>query len=305
MAGEFGMVLRKFRRDAKLTLSEIASATGLTPSRICRYEMGKFIPGPENLIKLSKEYNVDINMLIEMANQAQKVNRAGKTIEPQKLIESLRKIDRNPNYRSNELSLNELKAKLNITDTNHADIGKQIRKKYGLSMTELAKGMGVSISLMSRIESGERHFTRRALSYLYRLENTEINTIDRKNINKALLPAKSFEEIYKETNAALPLSIPVYERLTNRIAKDYIFIHKKYTAIWGTNIIAISASNYLHYKKTIIKGDILLVSMDKKPNTDDLCIVTEGRKKYIGKYNNKINADYRVIFQIIRTIGTE
>ena len=305
MAGEFGMVLRKFRRDAKLTLREIAAATGLTTSRISRYELGKAVPSPENLIKLSKEYKVDINLLVKMAQHARKVNRAGKTIDPQKLVESLRKIDRDPDYHSNDLSLNELKTKLKITDTNHPDVIRQIRKKYGLSMTDLAKGIGISLSLMSRIESGERRLSRRALSYLFRLENTEINKIDKKNQNEAPLPVKSFEEIYADLHAALPLSIPVYESLTSRIAKDHIFIHKKYASVWGTNVVAIIASNYLCYKNTIIKGDVLLIGKDKKPNTGDLCIVKDDSREYIGTYNGKINADYRVIFQIIRTIGTE
>lgn len=304
MAGEFGIVLRKMRRDAKLTLRTLSADTGLTPSCINRYELGKEIPKADNLVKLSKGLKVDINMLEEMARQAHREYKSGKTIKPQKLLETLRKIDRDPDYRSMGLSLNDLKSKLKITDTNHPDIIKQIRNRYGLSKAELAKGLGVSLSLVSRIESGERHLSRKALLYLYHLENTEINELDKNIQNKATVPAKSLENIYVELHAALPLSIPVYESLSNRIAKDHIFIHKKYTPNWGTNIIGIIASNDLCYENTIIKDDLLIVSMDKKPNVGDLCIVTDDSRKYVATYKNKKNTDCNVILQIIRTMRT-
>jgi transcriptional regulator with XRE-family HTH domain len=303
MAGEFGIVLRKLRRDAKLTLRELSADTGLTPSRICRYELGKAIPNSDNLIKLSRVLNVDINVLAKMAHQAQKANKAGKTTDPQKLVESLRKIDRDPDYHSEGLSRNELKAKLKITDTNHPDVIKQIRKKYGLSMAELAKGLGVSLSLVSRIESGERRLSRKALLYLYRLENTGKNGIGKNTRNEAPLPAKSLEDIYVDFYAALPLSIPVYESLIKRIAKDHVFVDKKYASIWGTNIVGVIASNDLCYNDTIIKGDLLIVNMYKKPTAGDLCIVTDDSREYIAPYNNIINADCHVILQIIRTLG--
>jgi transcriptional regulator with XRE-family HTH domain len=304
MAGEFGMVLRKLRRDAKLTLRELSDDTGLHTSRICRYELGKAIPKSESIGKLSRALKVDIDVLAKMAHQAQKACKTGKTLEPQKLLESLRKLDRDPDYHSKGLSLNDLKAKLKITDTNHSDVINQIRKKCGLSMAELAKGMGVSLSLVSRIENGERRLSRRALMYLYRLENTEINKIDKNIKNKAPLPAKSLETIYMDLYAALPLSIPVYESLTNRIARDHVYIDKKYTPDWGTNIIGIITSIDLCYKNTIKKDDLLIVSMDKKPNAGDLCIVTKDSKEYSAMYNNIKSADYKVILQIIRTMRT-
>jgi len=305
MAGEFGIVLRKLRRDAKLTLRELSADTGLNPSRLSRYELGKYVPKSDNLIKLARGLKVDISILKKMAHQAQKAYKGGRTIEPQKLLESLRKIDRDPDYHSKDLSLNELKEKLKITQTNHPDVIKQIRKKYGLSMTELAKGLGMSLSLVSLIESGKRRLSRRALLYLYHLENTEINEVSKNTQNEAPLATKSLDDVDVDIYAATPLSIPVYESLTNRIAIDHTFIHKKYMSVWGTNIIGIIVSNKLCYKNTIIKGDLLLVSMDKKPNAGDLCIVIEDRREYIDTYSSKKNPACSVILQVIRTIGTK
>jgi transcriptional regulator with XRE-family HTH domain len=304
MSGEFGMVLRKLRRDAKLTLRELSDDTGLTTSRISRYELGKSIPISNNLAKLARGLKVDIRILEKMAHQAQKARKLGRTIEPQKLLESLRTLDRDDDYRSKGLSLNDLTRKLKITQENQPDIVTQIRIKHRLSMTELAKGMGVSLSLMSRMESGERRLSRKALLYLYNLQNTEIDEIDKNTQNEAPLPTKSLEDIYTDLHAALPLSIPVYASLINRIAKDQIFIHKKYTSVWGTNIVGIVVSNCLCYKNTIKKDDLLIVSMDKKPNTDDLCIVRDHGREYIAICDSEKNADYSVILQIIRTIVT-
>ena len=140
--------------------------------------------------------------------------------------------------------------------------------------------------------------------YLYNLQNIEMDEIDKNTQNEIPLPTKSLEDIYTDLHAALPLSIPVYASLTNKIAKDHIFIQKKYTSIWGDDIVGIIASNYLCYKNTIKKDDLLIVSMDKKPNTDDLCIVRDDGREYIAIYDSLKNADYSVILQIIRTIVT-
>lgn len=301
MAGEFGIVLRKLRRDAKLTLRELSAITGLTIPRISRYELGKSIPKTDNLLKLSRVFEVDINLLTKMARREQKANKLGRALEPHKLLESLRKMDRGSYYLDTDFSLNDLKNKLSINNTNHPDVLRQIRKKCGLSLTALAKGMGVSLSLLSRIESGERRLSRRTLSYLNRL-NTAANEICRDTQKELFVPAKSFEDIYIEFCTALPLRIPIYENLMNRIAIDHMFIHNKYKSIWGTNIVGIIVSNCLCYKNTIKKGDILIVSMDKKPNAGDLCIVIGAEREYIAPYNNIKDADYCVILQIIKTI---
>jgi len=305
MAGEFGIVLRKLRRDARLTIRELSADTGLSPSRISRYELGKFVPNSDGLAKLSRALKIDISILKKMAQQAQHARKLGRTLEPQKLLESLRKIDRDPYYHSAGLSLTDLREKLKITPTNQPYVIAHIRIKYGLSMTELAKGMGVSLSLVSRIESGQRRLSRKALLYLYRLQNTEINDIDKITQNDGPLSTKSLEDINMDFHAALPLIIPVYESLTNRIAKEQVFIHNKYSPIWGTNIVGIVVSNYLCYKDKIKKGDLLIVSMDRKPNSNDLCIVIDGSNEYIATYNSMRKADYSVIVQIIRTLVTE
>jgi transcriptional regulator with XRE-family HTH domain len=304
MAGEFGMVLRKLRRDAKLTLRELANDTGISREQLGKYELGEYIPKSENLARLSRVFKADVNMLTKMSNQARKAHKLGKTIEPQKFLESLRKIDKNPDYPGNGLSLNDLKRKLMITDTNLADVINQIRKKYRLSMAELSKILGVSSSLICRVEGGERRLSRQALLNLYRIVNSDTNKEDKHTQNSIPLSAKSPEEVYHDADAALPLSIPVYESLKNRTAKDHVFIDNRYASIWGTNIAGVIASGDLCYVNTIIEGDLLVVSMDNQPKAGDLCIVTDYRGEYIDKYTNRKNADYRVILQIIRTICT-
>jgi len=304
MAGEFGMVLRKLRRDANLTFREVSDNTGINTSSLCRYELGKVVPDSDNIIKLSEVFKVDRNVLLKMAQQAQKARKAGKTTDPRKLLESLRKIDRDPDYPGKDISMNDLKEKLNITDTNHPDVIKRIRKRFGLSMAELAKGFGVSISLVSRIESGERRLSRKALLYLYRLENTGIYDFNKNTKHEVVLTANLPGVSCSDFDAASPQIIPVYESLIRKIAKDYIFISKNCNSVWGVKIVAVIASTDLCYKYTIKRGDLLIVSMDMKPNTGDLCVVTDYDREYIETYNNIKNADYSVILQIVRTIWT-
>ena len=60
----FGKRLRWLRQQQKLTQTQVAEATSITRGNICNYELDKFIPTGENLIRLSTFFKVPIDWLL-------------------------------------------------------------------------------------------------------------------------------------------------------------------------------------------------------------------------------------------------
>ena len=60
----FGKRLRWLRQQQKLTQTQVAEATAITRGNICNYELDKFIPTGENLLKISSFFNVSTDWLL-------------------------------------------------------------------------------------------------------------------------------------------------------------------------------------------------------------------------------------------------
>lgn len=56
--------LRRFRKEKKLTQSDVAQALGIHQQAYQRYEVGKVLPIITVLIKLADAYNVSIDYLV-------------------------------------------------------------------------------------------------------------------------------------------------------------------------------------------------------------------------------------------------
>ena len=56
--------LRRFRKEKKLTQSEVAHVLGIHQQAYQRYEVGKVLPIITVLIKLADAYNVSIDYLV-------------------------------------------------------------------------------------------------------------------------------------------------------------------------------------------------------------------------------------------------
>ncbi len=62
--GSLGKRLRWLRQQQKLTQIQVAEATGITRGNICNYELDKFVPTGENLLKLASFFEVSVDWLL-------------------------------------------------------------------------------------------------------------------------------------------------------------------------------------------------------------------------------------------------
>ncbi len=61
----FSDILKKLRKEKKLTQQELADTIGVERSSIGKYESGKALPSPSVLVALSDYFGVSINLLLE------------------------------------------------------------------------------------------------------------------------------------------------------------------------------------------------------------------------------------------------
>jgi transcriptional regulator with XRE-family HTH domain len=77
MAGEFGIVLRKLRRDRGATLREMGKDTGISHVHIAQWESGLFLPRPEKVHILAKYFRIRPITLAEIIRWEKQAKRNG------------------------------------------------------------------------------------------------------------------------------------------------------------------------------------------------------------------------------------
>lgn len=67
MEGSFmviGIKIKKIRLNNKLTQEEFGNMIGVSKTAVCNYELGKKYPCLKNIVKISREFNIDSNYLL-------------------------------------------------------------------------------------------------------------------------------------------------------------------------------------------------------------------------------------------------
>lgn len=88
MAGEFGLVLRKVRKDAGLTLQDVADALNTNKGAIFRWESGEHFPHPHTVVRLAELYSVPITLLITIARWEKEKRKTGRSEDAEKFLAS-------------------------------------------------------------------------------------------------------------------------------------------------------------------------------------------------------------------------
>lgn len=90
---DFGSILKKLRTEKNITQEELSKILNVSRPTIGRYEINERFPDHENLIKLSKFFNVSIDYLLgltDIREPAKKLIEKGEvSIKPPSKIEKL------------------------------------------------------------------------------------------------------------------------------------------------------------------------------------------------------------------------
>ncbi len=174
MTDMLGNRIRIFRSERGLTLSQLAKMSGLSASYLSTIERGLKKPSVPALKQISESLNVSSALLIRQEEEkftGEKLSffRQGRGLSIEELaeiselsaalIEKFEKGEAQPDYEQLEM----LSAALNLTiscfvEKSHykTNIGarlKQLRESQGLTAVALAEKAGVSMGLISQIES--------------------------------------------------------------------------------------------------------------------------------------------------------
>jgi transcriptional regulator with XRE-family HTH domain len=77
MAGEFGIVLRKLRKDRGATQREMSRDTGIHHVHIAQWEGGLFLPRPEKVHLLAKYFQIRPLTLAEIIRWEKQARKNG------------------------------------------------------------------------------------------------------------------------------------------------------------------------------------------------------------------------------------
>ena len=99
--------LRRFRREKKLTQSDVAKALGIHQQAYQRYEVGKVLPIITLLIKMAEVYNVSIDYL---------VGRTSEKIPNEETIQAIEEAERGEGLSRTFTTVDEVMDALNAPD---------------------------------------------------------------------------------------------------------------------------------------------------------------------------------------------
>ncbi|SHJ43220.1 helix-turn-helix domain-containing protein [Lutispora thermophila] len=71
---DFGSILKKLRTEKNITQEELAKVLNVSRPTIGRYEINERFPDQENLVKLSKFFNVSIDYLLGLTDIKEPIN---------------------------------------------------------------------------------------------------------------------------------------------------------------------------------------------------------------------------------------
>ena len=77
MAGEFGIVLRKLRKEKRVTLRDVAKDTGINYTQIAEYELGEYLPRPDKVYILAKYYRIKASTMALIVRWEKQARRNG------------------------------------------------------------------------------------------------------------------------------------------------------------------------------------------------------------------------------------
>jgi len=77
MAGEFGIVLRKLRRDKGVTIREVSKDTGINYTQLAEYETGEYLPRADKVYTLAKYYRIRASTLAEIVRWEKQSRKNG------------------------------------------------------------------------------------------------------------------------------------------------------------------------------------------------------------------------------------
>jgi transcriptional regulator with XRE-family HTH domain len=86
MAGEFGIVLRKLRRDAGLTLRDLSKETGIHHMQLAHYETGEYLPKVDKVHLLAKPLKVKAVDLATIIKWEREFRHNGRSVEAEKFL---------------------------------------------------------------------------------------------------------------------------------------------------------------------------------------------------------------------------
>ncbi|MDD5510865.1 MAG: helix-turn-helix transcriptional regulator [Dehalococcoidales bacterium] len=77
MAGEFGIVLRKLRRELGRTLREVSRDTGIVYTHLNQWENGIYLPRADKVFILAKYYRIKSSTLAEIVRWERQARKNG------------------------------------------------------------------------------------------------------------------------------------------------------------------------------------------------------------------------------------
>jgi len=86
MAGEFGIVLRKLRRDQGLTLRELDKLSGIAHTQLADYETGRFLPRVDKIHALAPHLKVKAVDLATIIKWEREFRRNGRSESAEKFL---------------------------------------------------------------------------------------------------------------------------------------------------------------------------------------------------------------------------
>ena len=184
---------------------------------------------------------------------------------------------------------------------------KQIRKSRGLSQRELGKLASLSSAFISQIESGEVKKpsieSLRCISHALKVPLSELFAQYSDSENIKMPVTKTVEEVIRELNQSLPVSIPLYKNLNIRLPYSYYYIPKQLIIDIGGSKVTLKGivSDVDFDSKLILKGDILICGK-MIPAKGDLCLIDSDTGMGLEYCKKGSTATRWVILQAVKTL---
>jgi len=86
MAGEFGLILRKARKDKGMTLEEIATKLNTNKVRVYHWEAGENFPKPGTVDRLAEIVGVNSEVFHTIIRWEQQKRKTGRCEEAEKFL---------------------------------------------------------------------------------------------------------------------------------------------------------------------------------------------------------------------------